>query len=236
MNNRFLAFHQELVKILPDFRITTKQDSTLMKIIAKVLFFNSKFMTSFTTTIGQTVYFPVQDINQLDTDHAIEVLSHEFQHYYDSYRWNFGYYLLYLFPQILTIFSILSILAIWFGLGWLFCLAFLIFLAPWPAPGRALIEYRGYLMSLFVKNELMKEHEIDLEGRAILLEREVEHHQRQFVGMNYYFMWPFGLEKKLTEKSQKILDEEFSSKDVIYKRMKWALHKSHSLPTYEKKI
>ena len=38
--------------------IKYKDNSWFMKVLSKILFFNKKFMTRFTTTIGKTVYFP----------------------------------------------------------------------------------------------------------------------------------------------------------------------------------
>ena len=42
----------------PDFKIVSKQDSKLMRILGKILFFNKDFMTRYITVIGNTVYVP----------------------------------------------------------------------------------------------------------------------------------------------------------------------------------
>ena len=44
-----------------DIRIAFKDESFLMKLLGFLLFFTKEFMTRFTTTIGNTVYFPSRE-------------------------------------------------------------------------------------------------------------------------------------------------------------------------------
>jgi len=162
-------------------KIRYKNESPLMKIIGVLLFFNPKFMTRYTTTLTffgrSTVYFP-------DRSYALQyskfwrTLAHELVHASDATRSPILFNLGYLFPQILAIFSLLSILA-WINLSWLWCLLFLVFLAPIPSPGRKWAEMRGYAVSMVIEAEI---------GGAIL---SPERFVGRFTTADYYYMWPF---------------------------------------------
>ena len=106
-----------------DISVEVKEESKLMKIIAKILFFNPKFMTDYITTIGSTVYFPREDISNDVT--VWEVLPHEMIHADDSRRLGPLFGFLYLFPQILAILSLLAFGALGGNLNWLYWLLFL---------------------------------------------------------------------------------------------------------------
>jgi hypothetical protein len=127
-------------KDFPDFEVIDKKQSTLMLMLSKVLFFNKKFMTHYTTTVGNKIYVP--DLSFLDDDdNAFTVLAHEYVHMCDNKRLGPLFKLLYLSPQI---FALLSVFAFW-NIAWLWCLLFLL---PLPSPGRTWFEYRGYSMSM----------------------------------------------------------------------------------------
>ena len=84
-----------------------KEDSWLMRLIGKILFFNKGFMTQYMTTIHEKVYFPKDDYK--DDYNVWTVSPHEMVHLDDS-RW-FTYLLydaIYLFPQCLAILSLLA--------------------------------------------------------------------------------------------------------------------------------
>ena len=107
-------------------------------------------------------------------------------------KWLFN--LIYLSPQI---FSFLAIGAFW-NISFLWCLVFLL---PWPSPGRAWLEFRGYKMSLAIKywiaihNSTKKE-----ETRCTFFENyDITWVVDQFTGPPYYFMFPSKsfIEKKL---------------------------------------
>jgi len=134
------ALIEIIKKDFPDFEVIDKKQSTLMSVLSKVLFFNKKFMTHYTTTVGNKIYVP--DLSFLDDeDNAFIVLAHEYVHMCDNKRLGPLFKLLYLSPQI---FAPLSLFAFW-NITWLWCLLFLL---PLPSPGRTWFEYRGYSMSM----------------------------------------------------------------------------------------
>ena len=64
----------------PRLEIKYKNESIFMKILGMLLFFNPAFMTSYTTTIGSTIYFPDQRfIVSRETSSSI-ILLHELVH------------------------------------------------------------------------------------------------------------------------------------------------------------
>jgi hypothetical protein len=106
-------------------------------------------------------------------------------HILDRKRLNLLYSFAYLFPQILAVFSFLSFLA-FFNLNWLFCLLFLVFLAPIPAPWRAWGEIRGYSMSMYFKGTHYEKNNIKWE-----YEEYAKWATSLFCNSSYYFMFPF---------------------------------------------
>lgn len=224
---RFWQFYTELAKMMPGFQIKYKNESILIKIISKILFFNSSFMTGYVTTLGKTVYFPSR--TQLETMYSLRplgILAHEYRHSYDNQKWSIGFPLIYLLPQILAAFSLLSLLAIWLSPWWLLSLLALFFLAPIPSPGRKLIEFNGYTMSLFMANEFLKESGVEeIERRTRLLSLAARYDEN-FIGAAYYYMWPFGVRESLVNKVEKIISAEILQDDVIYSQMVLALSKT----------
>jgi hypothetical protein len=83
------------------YKIVAKEDSTLMKIIGKLLFFNKGFMTNYVTTLGSTIYAPGGEISDI-------TLQHELVHVKDWKRWNILFSLSYLLflPAGLTLRSV----------------------------------------------------------------------------------------------------------------------------------
>jgi len=159
-----------------DLKISFKDESRLMRVLGKLLFFNSSFMTTYSTTIGKTVYFPSKKWLSEDPDRAARVLAHEIVHLADAKRFGFGGFLfsaLYLAPQI---FALLALLSIWFSGWWLLSLLFLL---PWPAYYRMFFEMRGYAMSDAVAYKRYG----DVLSNDFL--------SKQFMTSSYYFMWPF---------------------------------------------
>ncbi len=135
-------------------KVVRKEDSRLMRFMAKLLFFAPNYLTEFSTTIGNTIYVTALHWG------SVEVLAHEFCHVYDSRRCGmFAFALGYLFPQWLALLSLGALVAIaapWWPSA-IYFLAFLVFflaLIPWPAPWRVKFEARGYKMSLMVSYKL----------------------------------------------------------------------------------
>jgi hypothetical protein len=177
-------------KTYKGFDVKIKDDSRLMKLIAKILFFNPNFMNSFVTTIGPIVYIPrlwFTEAASGNREYPYEVIAHELVHVNDSEKsklFKIGY----LFPQWLALIALLApIFATFFGANWWLLLWALVFILPIPAIWRNKYERRGYAMSLAVT--YWKTGKFSLERCRQITE--------QFTGPAYYFMWPF---KKSMEK------------------------------------
>ena len=175
----------------PKFELVDKRHSTLMKVISKVLFFNPNFMTKFITVIGNKVYVPSLPWKITNPYGAIEILCHEWVHMKDAKSMKFMFKFLYLFPQIFAILAPLGFWNPWFFLA-------LLCAAPIPAPWRTKLELRGYTMSMAIKWWLRKE------------EPNYDWYVEQFVGPNYYYMWPFkkNMKLRLTKEFQRIKSKQ----------------------------
>lgn len=226
---------EEIKKQAPKFEVRFKNESKLMKIIDKILFFNHIFMTNYITTIGEIPYWPSRDKYESDPDASFDVLAHEFVHIMDYKLHPVSFTSGYLFPQILAfpgvVFALLlpvfitlmcfSIMSPW----WLLMLLFLGFLAPMPSPGRKKSEIRGYGMSFRLR--MWRYGQISNE--------KFESSVRAFTGPNYYYMWPYEKEvrKELYDHSLKD-DPEYIKTDpnpawkIVYNILKenGALHES----------
>ena len=220
---RLNKFHSALQEHLTDLEIKYKDESTFMKVLGYILFFNKSFMTSFTTTIGQTVYFPNREKVGSSEVYYMATLAHEYVHASDARDITsalFGF--LYLFPLTLA-----PLMCLFLFIHWGLALAlFLLCLAPLPAYFRKYYELRGYTMSLFMRNEIMKENNESEEARRSALEQAAERFNKQFTGPNYYFMWPFGVEKDLAEKVDLVMSGDILRQDPVFMEVHEAFSKS----------
>lgn len=170
-------------KYFPNLQIKYKNESTFMKFLGKILFFNPKFMTDYTTTIGSTIYFTNREYVNNQSAEATTVLCHELAHVNDAQQLGKPIFFLgYLFPQLLALLSIIFL----FVFGWKLALIFSLFVLPFPAYFRMLIEKRGYFVSLYVVAQLTKKANI-----SINLRDEANRFTHYFKDASYYFMWPF---------------------------------------------
>lgn len=234
--SRFDKFEASLAEKLPGFKVDFKDESTLMKLIGMILFFNKAFMTGFITTIGYTVYWPDRESLEKRGDNAMSTLAHEYRHAKDAEKYTrplFGF--LYLLPQLLAAPGILSALImipllIFSVISWSWWMLPLmlsaLLVAPLPAYFRMKFEVNGYMMSLFMLNELLKEDGIDKDNRKIRLAIRANDINKNFTGPNYYFMWPFGVEERLLKASDKILNEDMVNEHEIYQDVLAALKES----------
>jgi hypothetical protein len=165
-----------------------------MKIISYILFFLPTFMSDYITTIGSTIYYPSQTFITNDEEDAMIVLAHEVVHVTQANKYGkvlFG--LMYLFPQCLALLSLLSIFAIiWTPFLW--CLLFLVFLAPIPGPWRARFEFQAYSMSLYVLDLVLRRYGYADDQRRSQLTASANKINYQFKSSAYWFMWPFGVD------------------------------------------
>lgn len=167
----------------PKLQIKFKNQSLSMKLINKLLFFNKSFMTNFTTTIGNTVYFPSEQFVKTRQISSFIILIHELVHISDSYKYSFPIFaFLYLFPQSIILLSLLLFL-----FNWKIALCLIILCSlPIPAYFRMNFEKRAYLVSLYVMNKLNKKYRYN-----ISLSRQKDLFLDNFKDSSYYFMWPF---------------------------------------------
>ena len=191
-------------------KIRFKDESPFMQLCGKLAFFNPSFMTSITTTIGDTIYFPSHKWLEESYGRAWRVLCHELVHVVDYRKqgkagWLFGG--MYTMPQGLAALALLGLPL----QSWWFLL-FLLLLAPLPAPWRKAAEMRGYAMSMAVRYWTF--------GGGIPQDLK-EHITLNFVGPKYYFMWPFrgAVEREIGRWSKMILCEEIQDVDAIYDKV-----------------
>ena len=204
-----------------NFNIIFKEKSLFMKLLSYILFFNKDFMIDYTTTIGNNIYFPNQKYIDRDNNYCISILAHEIVHIKQSERYGkLLFSLMYLFPQCLSLLSILSVLAIfWFPFIW--CLVFLLFLAPLPAPWRTKFELEACTMSLYMIHLRMFHDSIPQDKiDTKLAMKAIKIDKYNFRGPDYWFMWPFGVLDKLEEKIElinknKLIGENNSKNSVI---------------------
>ncbi len=179
----------------PDAKIKFKDESWLMKLIGKIMFFNKNFMTQFTTTLGSTVYFPSQSFVDIRPLSSLVILLHELVHIKDAAKQNkivFG--LKYAFPQILALLSFVILI-----FSWKLALIPLVFLLPLPAYFRMVAERRAYFASLYVIKKMN-----DKFNYSTNLSRRSEDFIKEFKESTYYYMWPFAIEKEFAEALVKI--------------------------------
>ena len=172
--SKFDLLVKEYQKLLP-FEIHYKEDSRIMRLVSVVLtWFCPTFMTHFTSVVGNRIYFPSRKFVERDEMSAMRTLAHELVHLLDQKRVSKPVFMLsYLSPHSLAL-GVFSFP--W--LGW-WALLFLLFLAPIPSWPRFYFESRGYAMNVLTAHSSRKE---------IVLESAIQ----QFLGWNYYKMYPFG--------------------------------------------
>lgn len=192
----------------PDLKIKYKDESLLMKIMSKLLFFNKEFMTGYTTTIGNTIYYPSRSFIKARPVSSSVVLLHELVHVHDSKKFTMPLFtLLYTSPQILALlfFPLLFI-------GWKIALLALLFAAPMPSFFRMYFEKRAYLTSMYALSEIGKKLNFD-PG----LDRQKSSFLDHFKTSSYYFMWPFGgLGEQFDAAVAKIRNNERPFEDPVF--------------------
>ena len=204
MINNLLELSQ---KHFPNLRIKYKDQSSFMKLLGNVLFFNKEFMTNYTTTIGSTIYFPNEKYLNIRPISSVIVLLHELVHLYDSKRLTSPLFsFLYLSPQILALLFFPLLLV-----SWKLALPFLLFALPIPSFFRMYFEKRAYLSSLYVTYQLSKK-----KGFNSSLESHKNFFIKQFKGGYYYFMWTFSLTKEFDQALVKINNNERPFEDPVF--------------------
>jgi len=176
-------------------RIVEKKTSRFMQVLAKILFFNKNFLNGYITTIGTTVYWPrADDLNSGD----FSTLFHEAQHAYDYKKFPPWFVLSYLSPQILSLLSLLSFMALTGEYLWLAFILSIAFIAPLPSIFRTHWEMRGMSCGMAYKQWTV--------GK--IHESTVQFGIDRFCGPDYYYMWPFkgSMKRKIARAEQMIKD------------------------------
>lgn len=196
-------------EFFPDLEIRYKDESTLMKILGKVLFFNKSFMTNFTTTLGSKVYFPNKKFVDLRPLSSLVVLLHELVHVNDSKKWTqvlFSF--LYMFPLALAVVFLPLLLVSWK----IFLPLLVLSLLPLPAYFRMIFEKRAYLVSLYVLHQLSVKKEFNTN-----LDTAAASYLENFKDSSYYFMWPFkSLEKDFADAVVKVKAGQKPYEDPVF--------------------
>ncbi len=172
-SQRLARLLAHIEKEIPKFELRSKHDSTLFNLLSHIMFFNKGIKDRYITTLYPFVYFPQLPLDEKLTGPAIEILAHEYVHLSDRKRLGPIFNILYLSPQIFSLFSLLALTQSNF---WLLCLLFLL---PIPSPARAWLEFRGYRMGCAVR--------FWLTGTRC----DIDFVLKQFTGSSYYWMMPF---------------------------------------------
>lgn len=169
------------IKLLP------KSSSKLMKAIGwffKATKISPQFMERYYTTIGETIYVPDRILENPAGANLVRTVTHELVHIADSNRLTGAFFkFLYLFPQSMASLALISLLAP-LSLKFLWCLLFLLCLAPIPAPFRYLFELRAYRMQILfsrTEDKLTDEQMVPI----------YEWIEKQLCTSLYYWTWPF---------------------------------------------
>lgn len=194
-------------KYFPKLKINYKNESILMKIIGFILFFNKDFLSEYTTTLGNFIYFPNKEIIRKRPISMSIVFLHELVHVYDFNKLNIIFSILYLTPQIFFIFFI-PFTIIFGKIG----LLFLLFLLPIPSFFRMYFEKRAYLSSLYViykiSNKLKFNPNLNENKETMIF---------SLSSYPYYYAWFYKFLNKDFDKSiSKILNNERPFEDPVF--------------------
>lgn len=193
------AFEAEVERQVPGFRLAYKDESWSQKLLGKLMSpFNSGYLTSFTTTLGKTVYFPSREFYTRTPYHSFSILAHELVHLRDDQKHGLWFGVSYLMPQILFVPFLLAALLglIWSAWSLLLLVPALACLAPWPAPWRAHWEGRGYAMTMAVT----------FWAWGSIMSNQKESIAKNFYGPNYFHMvWGKDKAMKLLEEKETLI-------------------------------
>jgi len=113
-------FEETIRKDIPKFKVAFKDKSWLMKVCGFLTRpFNAEFMTRFTTTMGNTVYFATQEKYGARLDGTLRILAHEYIHLYDNKQHPLTFQPSYIFPQVLALLPALAFMILAWPWSWL---------------------------------------------------------------------------------------------------------------------
>lgn len=174
------AVIDKIIYFFPGIKIAYKDQSILMKILSFIFYFSKGFKNEYTTMIGNTIYFPSKTYVNHHPISALIAVLHDVVHINDKLT-KLMPTILYMFPQVLSL-LFLPLLFISLKLA----LIFLIFLFPFPAYFRMIIEKRAYIASLYVMYRLNIKSSFHIN-----LEQHSKYFVKQFKTSAYYWVWPF---------------------------------------------
>ncbi len=106
-----LAFEAKIRERIPGFSVRFKDESWLQKVLGFVSYpFNPKFMSFYTTTLGNTVWFPTRAFYEEQPRSSFGVLAHELVHLEDERTMGLLMPLGIIFPQVLGLIPLLAYL------------------------------------------------------------------------------------------------------------------------------
>jgi len=193
----------------PNLKVKYKDGSNFMKLLGYILFFNKRFMTGYTTTIGSTIYFPSEKFIKARPISSMTIFLHELVHIYDSKRFNvFLYSFLYLFPI-----SLLLIALPLFIFSWKIALILtIISLTPLPSYFRMYFERRAYMVSLYAIRKLSEKMNFNPS-----LDKSKDSFISEFKSSSYYFMWVFpNINTEFNEAVAKIRSGQRPYEDPVF--------------------
>ncbi len=197
-NARLELLISKIKESVPKFEVLSKDKSKTQRFLGWLLglFGMSRYMEDFWTTFYPNVYSPAKSNFKEDPESSFHVLAHEYVHLLDTKKNGAWFRFSYILPQVMAILSVFSLLAIWFGLWWLFSLCAILFILPIPAYFRMKIELRGYAMGMATRIWMNGKIEPDYK----------EYIMGRFVGFDYYKMWPFkgGMMKRINDVEKSI--------------------------------
>lgn len=112
-------FKEAIRKDVPKFQVGAKDRSWVMKLCGFLARpFNDRFMTRFTTTWGNTVFFPTEAWYEAKPDRAIRILAHEYVHLCDQQK-HWWFQVTYIFPQVLVLLPAIAFAVLAWPWSWL---------------------------------------------------------------------------------------------------------------------
>lgn len=157
--NKFFTEHLNK-KLLKPIKIVEKDSDPLMKAIGwflGALRINTRFMSSYITTIGNTIYFPKELMSTINPKRFMETIIHESVHALDEQENKLIYKPSYL-PELflglpLLILSIILFALKYWIIGIVAILLALVCILPTPKFGRYHWEMRAYAVSLLIARD-----------------------------------------------------------------------------------
>jgi hypothetical protein len=176
----------------PSLKIKYKDNSILMKILAKLFFFDKTFKDN-STTRGFTIYLPSPTFIKMHPVSGAVIFLHELAHLYYRQKMGIFFNLLYLMPQLLILPSLLLFL-----ISWKVALPVILLVSMLPAYFRMHFEKQAYLSSIYVIEKLS----VKLNFNPHLVEQS-EFLYDQFNGCIY--SWKYGFDAR-SQFNQAVLD------------------------------